>query len=91
MGCGENDVSILAGLLDLAVSTKQLAWRKIEQEIGVQEIKIGKQIVEDNAKLEAELTGTEPFTNHLDGPPVPFKYPITNKIYTKKLGRCQKC
>jgi hypothetical protein len=92
MGCSEKDASILApGMLDLAVSPMQTAWSRIEQEIGVNETKIEKQIVEDNAKLEAGITGSKPFTQHLDGPPMPFKYPITNKMYTEKLGRCQQC
>jgi hypothetical protein len=76
MGCGERDAAILAGRLDLTVSTMETAWSRIEQEIGVDEIKLGKQIVECNAKLEAKITGTEPFTNRIDGPPMPIKYPM---------------
>jgi hypothetical protein len=91
MGCGERDASILAGMLDLSVSPMQSSWSRIEQEIGIDEIKIGKQIVDDNAELEARLTGSEPFTERLNGPPMPFKYPITNETYTEKLGRCKQC
>jgi hypothetical protein len=91
MGCSEKDASILAGMLDLNVSPMQSAWSRIEQEIGVDEIKIGKQLVVDNVKLEAELTGTKPFIPHHDGPPMPFKYPITINKCMEKLGRCKQC
>jgi hypothetical protein len=86
MGRDERDASILAGMLDLAVvSLMQSAWSRIEQELGVDKIKIGKQIVENNAKLEAtELTGAKPFANRLDGPPMPFKYPKSQTICTPK-------
>jgi hypothetical protein len=91
MGCGERDAAILAGMLDLAVSPMQTAWSQIEQEIGIKEIELGKRIVESNAKLEAEITGTEPFTNRIDGPPMPIKFPITEETYTQKLGTCAVC
>jgi hypothetical protein len=91
MGCGERDASILAGMLDLNVDPMQSAWSQIEQEIGVVEINIGKQIVVENVKLEAELTGTEPFVQRINGPPLPFKYPITLDNYTEKIGRCKQC
>jgi hypothetical protein len=67
------------------------AWSKIEQDIGVLEIKVGKQIVIENVKLEAELTGTEPFLQRQYGPPMPVKYPVTSETYTEKIGRCQQC
>jgi hypothetical protein len=91
MGYGERDASILAGMLDLSVSPMQTAWSRIEQEIGVEEIKLGKQIVVENVKLEAELTSTEPFIQQLDRPLMPFKYSITAENYTEKLGRCKQC
>jgi hypothetical protein len=84
MGCRERDASILAGMLDLSISPMQSAWSRIEQDIGVEEIKVGKQIIIENVKLEAELTGTEPFLQRQDGPPMPLKYLITSKNYTEK-------
>jgi hypothetical protein len=50
-------------MIDLAVSPMEMAWSQIEQEIGIDKIKLGKQIVERNVKLEAEIAGTKPFAN----------------------------
>jgi hypothetical protein len=45
MGCGERDAAILAGMLDLAIPPMETAWSQIEQEIGINEIKLGSKLL----------------------------------------------
>jgi hypothetical protein len=55
-GGGEADSAVHAAMLDLGVSPFKATWQKVEEEIAIVEVEVGKKIVDDNIKLEIKLT-----------------------------------
>jgi hypothetical protein len=54
-GC-KADSAVHARMLDIAVSPFKKTWQKVEQEIRVVEIKVGKKIVDQNIQLKIKKT-----------------------------------
>jgi hypothetical protein len=55
-GGGEADSAVHAAMLDLGVSAFKKTWQKVEEEIAIIEVEVGKKIVDKNIKLEIKLT-----------------------------------
>jgi hypothetical protein len=53
-GSGETESSVYAGMLDIAVNPMHSAWTRIEEEVGLVEINLGKTIVKENVALEVQ-------------------------------------
>jgi hypothetical protein len=43
-------------MFDIAVSPFKRTWQKVEEEIAIVEIEVGKKIVDENIQLEIKLT-----------------------------------
>jgi hypothetical protein len=43
-------------MLDLAVSPFKKTWQKVEEELGIVEVEVGKKIVDKNIQLEIHKT-----------------------------------
>jgi hypothetical protein len=63
-GAGENDAAVYAGMLDLAASPIHAGWTKLEEEIGLEEIQLGGEIIAENIELEKSIT---PESETVDG------------------------
>jgi hypothetical protein len=55
-GGGEADSAVHAAMLDVAVSPFKKTWYKVEEEIGIVEVEVGKKIVDQNIRLEITMT-----------------------------------
>jgi hypothetical protein len=53
---GEAGSAIHAGMLDIAVSPFKRTWEKVEEEIVIIEVEVGKKIVDQNIQLQIKLT-----------------------------------
>jgi hypothetical protein len=76
-GGGVKDAAVHAAMLDLAVDPFHNSWQKIEEEILVAEVALGKQIVGDNIKLEAKMTIAKKKVLVAEYLHNPFKYRAT--------------
>jgi hypothetical protein len=54
-GGGSNEAAVYTAMLDLLMNPYHNTWTKIEEEIAVAEVELGKQIVSDNIKQEANM------------------------------------
>jgi hypothetical protein len=66
-GAGENDAAVYAGMLDLAVSPIHAGWTRMEEEIGLEEILLGEQIIDENIELERAITMDMPESAMVEG------------------------
>ena len=55
-GGGPKDAAVHAAMLDLSIDPFHNSWSKIEEEIAVVEVELGKKIVKDNVRQEAKTT-----------------------------------
>ncbi len=64
---GINNADVYAGMLDLAVSPIHAGWTKMEEEIGLEEILLGEQIIGKNIDLEKAITMDMPESARVEG------------------------
>ncbi len=67
-GAGENDAAVYATMLvDLAVTPIRAGWLRLEEEIGLEEILLGEQIIGKNIDLEKAITMDMPESAMVEG------------------------